>query len=66
MLVIAHPDDETMFFSPTIHELRRRGCNVTILCLSNGEGSSGDVHSQLALLDSVRKAVQATTTAWVV
>lgn len=43
MLVIAHPDDETMFFTPTIHELRRQGCNVTVLCLSNGEGSSNAV-----------------------
>ena len=65
MLVIAHPDDETMFFTPTIDELRRQGCNVTVLCLSNGEGSSNDMHIQLAIIDFLMKAVQATMMAWV-
>ena len=65
MLVIAHPDDETMFFTPTIHELRRQGCNVTVLCLSNGEGLSNDVHTQVAPLECVTKSVQGTMMAWV-
>lgn len=36
MLVIAHPDDETMFFTPTIQALIQQGCSVVILCLSIG------------------------------
>ncbi|CAH1435175.1 unnamed protein product [Lactuca virosa] len=34
LLVIAHPDDESMFFSPTINQLTSRGHNVHILCMS--------------------------------
>lgn len=38
LLLIAHPDDEAMFFSPTMTALTRpdRGNHVKILCLSNG------------------------------
>ncbi|KAL3138024.1 N-acetylglucosaminyl-phosphatidylinositol de-N-acetylase, variant 2 [Trebouxia sp. C0009 RCD-2024] len=39
MLVIAHPDDETMFFTPTIQALKTQGCSVVILCLSTGNHS---------------------------
>ncbi|KAL8908962.1 MAG: hypothetical protein Q9207_000538 [Kuettlingeria erythrocarpa] len=37
-LLIAHPDDEAMFFSPTLLALTRpeNGNHVKILCLSNG------------------------------
>ena len=38
LLVIAHPDDETMFFTPSIQALKMQGCNVAILCLSIGMG----------------------------
>lgn len=34
--VIAHPDDECMFFSPTILELVRRKYNVYVFCCSTG------------------------------
>jgi hypothetical protein len=37
LLVIAHPDDESMFFAPTLHTLHSQGAAVLILCLSNGE-----------------------------
>ncbi|KAF7684572.1 N-acetylglucosaminyl-phosphatidylinositol de-N-acetylase [Astathelohania contejeani] len=33
LLLIAHPDDETMFFTPTLCNLKN---NLTILCLSEG------------------------------
>lgn len=66
LLVIAHPDDETMFFTPTIHELGRQGGNVTVLCLSNGEDASNYEHIQVAILDCLMKAMQATMMAWVV
>ncbi|GAB2292282.1 hypothetical protein Dimus_026531 [Dionaea muscipula] len=36
LLVIAHPDDESMFFSPTLNYLTSRGHNVHIICLSTG------------------------------
>ncbi|KAF8893224.1 putative deacetylase LmbE-like domain-containing protein [Gymnopilus junonius] len=37
LLVTAHPDDETMFFAPTILSLQRKAdVNLYHLCLSNG------------------------------
>ncbi len=35
-LVIAHPDDEAMFFVPTIVALQSSGVRVHVLCLSEG------------------------------
>lgn len=36
LVVVAHPDDECMFFGPTIFRLCEQGADVYILCLSNG------------------------------
>lgn len=36
LLVIAHPDDETMFFTPVIADMQRRGCELFLLCCSTG------------------------------
>lgn len=37
LLIIAHPDDESMFFLPTLYNLLQIDyCEVHILCLSNG------------------------------
>ena len=36
LLVIAHPDDESMFFAPTVLGLRAQRIPVFILCLSTG------------------------------
>ena len=36
LLIIAHPDDEIMFFTPTIKYLIKLGIKIKILCLSNG------------------------------
>ncbi|KAE9411817.1 hypothetical protein Angca_003820, partial [Angiostrongylus cantonensis] len=36
LLVIAHPDDETMFFAPALRALTASGHRVFILCVSNG------------------------------
>lgn len=40
-LLIAHPDDEAMFFAPTILALTRpeTGNHVKILCLSSGKAN---------------------------
>lgn len=40
LLVIAHPDDEVMFFGPTVGALIKKGCKVRVLCLSNGNADS--------------------------
>jgi LmbE family N-acetylglucosaminyl deacetylase len=38
LVVIAHPDDEVMFFGPTLTGITNSSCenNVRVLCLSNG------------------------------
>ncbi|KAL1140026.1 hypothetical protein AAG570_007003 [Ranatra chinensis] len=47
LLVIAHPDDECMFFGPTLVEVVRRGGKVYVVCLSSGEqGGTGDVRKR--------------------
>lgn len=38
LLVVAHPDDEAMFFAPTLRALAGSGAAVHILCLSAGAG----------------------------
>eukprot|EP00931_Biecheleriopsis_adriatica_P076070 TRINITY_DN49819_c0_g1_i1.p1 TRINITY_DN49819_c0_g1~~TRINITY_DN49819_c0_g1_i1.p1 ORF type:complete len:301 (+),score=64.25 TRINITY_DN49819_c0_g1_i1:96-998(+) len=35
-LVVAHPDDEAMFFWPTLVQLHRAGVPLAVLCLSTG------------------------------
>ncbi|KAJ3426771.1 n-acetylglucosaminyl-phosphatidylinositol de-n-acetylase [Anaeramoeba flamelloides] len=35
-LIIAHPDDECMFFTPTINAFLSRGIKVYVICLSSG------------------------------
>jgi N-acetylglucosaminylphosphatidylinositol deacetylase len=35
LFVLAHPDDETVFFTPTVHAMREQS-NLHILVLSNG------------------------------
>lgn len=38
LIVTAHPDDEAMFFGPTILSLANRpNCTIYLLCLSNGK-----------------------------
>lgn len=36
LLVIAHPDDEVMFFTPLLEALEHNGSTIHILCLSTG------------------------------
>ncbi|PJF19186.1 hypothetical protein PSACC_01032 [Paramicrosporidium saccamoebae] len=36
LLVTAHPDDECMFFGPTLRTLQRSGSHIHVLCLSTG------------------------------
>jgi len=37
VLITAHPDDESMFFLPTIRSLLEQGCAVWLLCLTTGD-----------------------------
>lgn len=37
LLVTAHPDDECMFFGPTLIALKRRNCRIFVLCMSRGK-----------------------------
>lgn len=37
LIAAAHPDDECMFFGPTIFRLCEQGADVYLTCLSNGE-----------------------------
>ena len=39
LLVIAHPDDECMFFGPTVQRLQSSSRGVHLLCLSTGKFS---------------------------
>ncbi|KAF8769288.1 hypothetical protein HU200_006802 [Digitaria exilis] len=36
LLVVAHPDDESMFFAPTILFLKSKGHSIHVLCMSQG------------------------------
>lgn len=36
IFIVAHPDDEVMFFGPTIMRLRE-ACDIYLICLSDGE-----------------------------
>jgi N-acetylglucosaminylphosphatidylinositol deacetylase len=49
LLVIAHPDDEVMFFSPFLSYVRNSSNVIDILCLSNGNDEGlGDIrHREL-------------------
>lgn len=43
LLVTAHPDDEAMFFAPTVLGLGRAGARPAVLCCSAGEvGRAGN------------------------
>ncbi|XP_063938724.1 uncharacterized protein LOC108192926 isoform X2 [Daucus carota subsp. sativus] len=47
LLVIAHPDDESMFFTPTINYLTSIGHNIHILCMSTGNADGiGNVRKE--------------------
>ncbi|KAF3621165.1 putative NAC domain-containing protein 21/22-like [Capsicum annuum] len=60
LLVIAHPDDESMFFTPTINYLSLRGCNLHILCMSTGNADGiGNIRKEeLCLASTVLKVPQ--------
>lgn len=54
LLVVAHPDDETMFFGPTIFNLLERNKSVVILCMSNGNADNRGPQRELEFAKVVR------------
>lgn len=55
LLVFAHPDDESMFFSPTIIALKYQGVTMHVLCLSDGAMSSA-LYISLGSADCSRRS----------
>lgn len=51
LLLIAHPDDETMFFSPTITQPQ----NLTILCLSSSNNIINSIIRKQEILNFTKK-----------
>lgn len=54
LFVFSHPDDETMFFTPTIRILLESGVRVRLLCLSVGLQAPGLRPRPLELVDAAR------------
>ncbi|OXA38123.1 N-acetylglucosaminyl-phosphatidylinositol de-N-acetylase [Folsomia candida] len=54
LLAIAHPDDEVMFFGPTILNLLRDGHSVYILCFSYGDSEGQGLTRKSELWKSCR------------
>ena len=42
LLLVAHPDDECMFFGPTVQHLRDWGAALQVVSLSTGAGTAAD------------------------
>ncbi|CAD6190894.1 unnamed protein product [Caenorhabditis auriculariae] len=55
LLVIAHPDDETMFFAPTIRGLRQAGHRVFLLCVSSGNFYGEGTTRRRELIEAVER-----------
>lgn len=53
--MIAHPDDETMFFGPTIRRLIRKGCQIHILCITSGDAEGLGTIRKRELTQAVMK-----------
>lgn len=53
LLVIAHPDDECMFFGPAVLELIADGRDVYLLCLSSGDNEGLGEARKRELRDAV-------------
>ena len=54
LLVIAHPDDEAMFFGPTLTAMEELKISVQVLCLSNGNSEGLGKTREKELSSSLR------------
>lgn len=66
LLVIAHPDDEAMFFVPAVRAMRAARVDVGILCLSNGSGGGHGPTRTAELYASARALGVSDSRVWVV
>ncbi|KAJ3019211.1 hypothetical protein HKX48_002287 [Thoreauomyces humboldtii] len=55
LLLIAHPDDECMFFSPTLQQLTVAGADVGVLCLSQGNADGAGTTRRKELVESCKR-----------
>jgi len=56
LLVTSHPDDETMFFGPTLVQLNRRPeTQVRLLCLSTGNFQKRGLERKRELYDACKQ-----------
>uniref|UniRef100_A0A0K0EVS9 N-acetylglucosaminylphosphatidylinositol deacetylase n=1 Tax=Strongyloides venezuelensis TaxID=75913 RepID=A0A0K0EVS9_STRVS len=55
LIVTAHPDDETMFFSPTIRDLVSTNNEVYILCVTSGDFYGQGRERKKELVNAVKK-----------
>lgn len=61
VLLTAHPDDEAMFFGPTIHKLLRENNTVSLLCFSTGDNDGiGHIRTK-ELFESLNYFTKTTT-----
>lgn len=54
LIVVAHPDDETMFFGPTILNLVKQSKSIDLLCLTNGDSDGFGSQREHELSEVVR------------
>lgn len=54
LIVFAHPDDETMFFGPTILNLIKHSKSIDLLCLTNGDSDGIGAEREGELSEVVR------------
>lgn len=66
LLVIAHPDDEAMFFVPAVRAMRAAAVEVGFLCLSNGSGGGHGPTRTAELYASARALGVNQSLVWVV
>lgn len=53
LILTAHPDDESMFFLPTILNLQEKGYKIKLLCFSNGNSAKRE--AELKKVDNYLK-----------
>eukprot|EP00759_Apiculatamorpha_spiralis_P049717 PhF_6_TR44373/c0_g1_i1/m.68384/K03434/PIGL; N-acetylglucosaminylphosphatidylinositol deacetylase len=53
LFIFAHPDDEAMFMTPTLHYLVASGAHIHWLCLTDG---SGNGHGETRAMELLRSA----------
>jgi len=65
LLLIAHPDDECMFFAPTVVRLIRRNCKVSVLCVTTGNADGlGHLRKKELRLSCERLGVSPSRVSW--